>query len=125
MRQDGQPRVKESNRLEEAEAGLGRDPDKRYTEYADPWRDAWRTLVLPMLRQMLGKELAAATGLSERAIKALRNGRASPRPGNREVLVRAAATFARDQLHGRGLGTPADDLAACAADLDELAWQPE
>jgi hypothetical protein len=107
----------ESSKLEEVEARLEHDPDEVWAEYADPRRDPWRALVLPVLKRMPAKELAAATGLSERTIKALRNERAIPRPGHREALVRAAATFARKRIRAQGLDEPADDLAVCAACL--------
>ena len=80
-------------------------------------RDPWWALVLPVLKRMPAKELAAATGLSERSVKAIRNGRAAPRAGHRGALVRAAATFARDRIRALGLEEPADDLAACAASI--------
>ena len=108
---------KESNRLEEVEAGLGHDPDDVYTEYADPGRDAWRALVLPVLKRMPARELATAAGLSERSVKAIRNGYTTPRPGRRAQLVRAAGDFARAQRGEQGVRSHADDLAACAAYL--------
>jgi hypothetical protein len=41
---------KESNRLEEVEAGLVHDPEEVYTEHHDPAHDAWATLVVPVLK---------------------------------------------------------------------------
>jgi hypothetical protein len=108
---------KESNELEAVEAGLEHDTDEVWTEYADRRRDPWWALVLPVLKRMPAKELAAATGLSERAVKALRNGRARPRPAHRASLVRAAGGFAADRLREAGDLPPIDNLAACAAYL--------
>jgi hypothetical protein len=84
---------KESNRLEEVEAGLAHDPDEVWTEFADPKRVPWATEVLPALKRMRLANLAAATGLSERQLRAIRNGRAMPRPHHRLVLCRLATAF--------------------------------
>jgi hypothetical protein len=99
---------------------LEHDPDEVWTEYADPRRDPWRRLVLPVLKRMPTEELAAATWLSERAVKALRNGRATPRSGHHHALARAGATFARGGIRAQGLEPPTGGLAACAAFLSSL-----
>src|SRR5450755_1935086 len=39
---------KESNRLEEIEAGVIHSPESVYTEYPDPSRDEWQTKTLPL-----------------------------------------------------------------------------
>jgi hypothetical protein len=44
----------------------------------DPREDPWRTIVLPVLKQMPLRILAEQTGLSERQMKAIRNGHAMP-----------------------------------------------
>ena len=106
---------KESNRLEEVEAGLGHDPDDVYTEYADPTRDAWRALVLPVLREISSRLLSEAADLSTRSVREIRNGHSRPRPRHRTALVRAAGEFARARLSERAEIAPNDDLAACAA----------
>ncbi len=108
---------KESNRLEEVEAGLGHDPDEVYTQYPDPRRDTWRALVLPVLKHIPAKRLAEETGLAMSTIKAARNGHAVPHGRNRAALARAAAAFARERLKEWGLEPPIDDLATCAAFL--------
>lgn len=82
---------KESNRLEEVEAGLVHDPDEVYTEYADPAHSPWRMLVVPVLKRMPRAVLMERTGLSGRAITAIRNGHALPRAKHREALMQAAA----------------------------------
>ncbi|MDP9370918.1 MAG: helix-turn-helix domain-containing protein [Chloroflexota bacterium] len=89
---------KESNRLEDVQAGLVHDPEKVYTEYTDPRRNPWQTLVLPVLQRMTRVELAARTGLSRSALTAIRSGRAIPRAKTRDKLTRAAAEYAREQL---------------------------
>ena len=45
---------KESNRLEEVEAGLGHDPDDVLHQVRRPGRHAWREIVLPLLRDVPG-----------------------------------------------------------------------
>jgi hypothetical protein len=104
---------KESNRLEEVDAGLIHDPKEVYTEYSNPADDPWRTLVIPVLKQMKRSELAEATGLSERSVTAARNGVSMPRSKHRVALSRAAGAFARAELEALGLSAPRDDLEAC------------
>jgi hypothetical protein len=106
---------KESNRLEEVEAGLVHDPEEVYTEYTDPAHDAWQTLVVPVLKHMPRAVLAQQAGVSERTIAAIRNGQATPRAAHREALIRAAATFARTQLSDTSQPATPGDLEACAA----------
>ena len=43
---------KESNRLEEIEAGVIHSPESVYTEYPDPSRDEWQTKILPLLKRV-------------------------------------------------------------------------
>jgi hypothetical protein len=106
---------KESNRLEEVEAGLVHDPDEVYTEYQDPAHDPWTTLVVPVLKRMPRAVLSQQVGVSERTIAAIRNGQASPRAAHREALIRAAAAFARTQLADTGQPVTRGDLEVCAA----------
>lgn len=106
---------KESNRLEEVEAGVEHDPDEVWTEYRDPNRDPWRTSVLPMLREMRLADVAAAAGISDRAARAVRNGHARPRANHRAALQSVAARYAAAVLVEAGLSVPTDDLAACVA----------
>lgn len=71
---------KEANKLDEVEAGLEQDPEVIYTEYDHPRRDPWRTLVLPVLRQMPRAELAETAGLSVRRLRDVLTRKACPRP---------------------------------------------
>ena len=96
-------------------SGLVHDPDEVYTEYPDPAHDSWHLLVLPVLKQMKRSALAETTGLSRRAVAALRNGHALPRTEHRDELTRAAADFARGQLKVAGQKPPCGDFEACAA----------
>jgi hypothetical protein len=77
---------KESNRLEEVEAGLVHDPDEVYTEYIDEQHDpTWEELVAK-LRAIPRSWLMQETGLARSTITALRNGHARPTRKTREKL---------------------------------------
>ena len=99
---------KDSNRLNEVEAGLGHDPDEIYTQYADPTRDPWRVPVVPVLKQIPAKRLGEETELAASTVKAARNGHTVSRDRNREALVRIATEYAREQLRKRGVEPPAE-----------------
>jgi hypothetical protein len=116
---------KESNRLEEVEAGLVHDPEEVYTEYVDPGNDVWQTLVIPVLKEMPLRLIQVQTGLSRSQIKAARNGHAFPRPANRELLMHTAGTYAGAQVHAAGRPVPHGDLEACIAYLNGLAPRAE
>jgi hypothetical protein len=105
---------KESNRLEEVEAGLVHDPDEVYTEYHDPAHDPWHTLVVPILKQMPRALLQERTGLDRSTITRLRNGHTTPRPEHHDALTRAAGDFARERVRQAGEAVPSGDLEACA-----------
>ena len=83
---------KESNNLENVEAGTVHSADEVYTEYRDPRRDEWQTLILPALKKLRLCDLVAKTGLSKRALMDLRAGRSRPRAGNREKLRETVGT---------------------------------
>jgi hypothetical protein len=106
---------KESNQLEEVEAGLVHDPDEVYTAYVDPDQDPWRRLVVPVLKRMPLRAIQEQTGLSRSQIKAIRNGHARPHATHREELAQAVGEYARKQLHAAGKTIPKGDLLACAA----------
>lgn len=80
---------KESNSLEEVEAGLEHSQQDVYTEYPDPKRDEWETKIRPALQ---AAELADVIQLfkgkiSRRALIDLRAGRSRPHRKNRELLI--------------------------------------
>jgi hypothetical protein len=110
---------KESNRLEEVNAGLVHDPEEVYTEYQDlaHGHSPWQSLVMQVLKRMPRALLAKQVGLSERMIAAVRNGHALPRAAHQEAFMRAAGEYARAQLRAAGTIAPRDDLEACAAYL--------
>lgn len=84
---------KESNRLEEVEAGLIHDPEEIYTEYslyapfANPRRDPQWQMALQQLKHIPARTIMAETALSRSQVKAIRNGHALPRSANRQRLL--------------------------------------
>jgi hypothetical protein len=112
---------KEANKVEDRQKGLVHDQTEVLTQYHDPRRDPWRTLVVPVLRDVPRAQLAQAAGIHPRAVAALRNGHTLPRPQHRAALTQAAADFARGQLRAWGVQAPHDQYAACATYLHERA----
>ncbi|MEA2596172.1 MAG: hypothetical protein QOF01_2641 [Thermomicrobiales bacterium] len=82
---------KESNKLEEVEAGLEHDAEAIWTVYEDLSKARWMTELLPTLKQMRMADIATATGLSTRALRAIRNGHALPNVRNRRVIETVAS----------------------------------
>lgn len=78
---------KESNRLEEVDAGLIHSEEGVYTEYPDGSRDEWNSKMLPALRKLPLSLLIAQSGLSRRAVLDIRAGRSRPHPKNQEKLA--------------------------------------
>jgi len=62
--------------------------DDVYTEYPDPRRDEWQTVILPALKKSKLCDLVAKTGLSRRALMDLRAGRSRPHAKNLEILIK-------------------------------------
>jgi hypothetical protein len=92
---------RESNRLEEVEAGLIHDPDEVYTEYVDAQHDPeWETLVAA-LHDIPRSWLMQETGLDRSTVTRLRNGRTRPTRSTRNKLMRAVAVFIRGVKSGK------------------------
>ena len=81
---------KESNSLEEVEAGLVHDEHNVYTEYADRRRDYWSREVVPALRRMPLNVWERESGKSRRILIDARLGRRRPHPKNQELLIAIA-----------------------------------
>jgi hypothetical protein len=77
---------KESNRLEDVEQGIVHDWGEVCNVYYDPQLDPWPGIVA-RLRAYPTRKLAAVAGVSERAIRALRNGHSRPSPETRQKLL--------------------------------------
>jgi len=80
---------KESNSLEEVQAGLIHDEHNVYTAYEDPRRTDWQTKVLKAVKEMrLAEVVKACRGrLSRRGLIDIRAGRSTPHRRNRELLA--------------------------------------
>lgn len=80
---------KESNRLEEVEAGLFHETNAARTDYAHPTRNEWTRSILSQLARLPIAHLAAETGMSERAVRSVLQGKSVPHDSNREAYVEA------------------------------------
>jgi hypothetical protein len=80
---------KESNSLEEVEAGVEHDEADIYTEYRDPRRSHWNTVVLPAVKKapLVTLERMCKGGLSRRALIDIRAGRRTPHRKNQALLL--------------------------------------
>jgi DNA polymerase type B, organellar and viral len=78
---------KESNHLEEVDAGLVHSGESIYTEYVDKSRDEWQTKALPALKLLPLAYLVSESGLSRRALMDIRAGRSRPHQKNQERLT--------------------------------------
>jgi len=80
---------KESNSLENVEAGMVHSEQNVYTEYADPKRSKWITKIQPALKKIPLHVLvnACEKRLSRRELIELRAGRSKPHRKTKELLV--------------------------------------
>jgi hypothetical protein len=79
---------KEANQLDQRETGeLTADAvAARLLDYRDPSADTWRNRDLPRLKQIPLNEIVAIAGLSERRLRNIYAGRATPRQTTKERL---------------------------------------
>jgi hypothetical protein len=85
---------KESNNLEEVEAGLVHDEQNVYTEYTDRRRDYWSREVVPALQKLPLKLWERESGgKSRRILIDARRGRRRPHRRNQELLIAIARRF--------------------------------
>jgi hypothetical protein len=77
---------KESNRLEEIEAGVIHSPESVYTEYPDPSRDEWQTKILPLLKTIPVAALMRVSGRSRSMLVRAMAGQSRPRKRNQQLL---------------------------------------
>jgi hypothetical protein len=78
---------RESNQLEDVEAGLVRASDGAYTEYQDPRHDYWRAVVVPALKQISLTSWKRDTGKSPAILIDARRGRRQPHARHRALLI--------------------------------------
>ncbi len=89
---------KEANKLDEVQAGLISSLSDVVTEYGrDDDGAVLHNLVLPVLSQLSGRELAKHTGTHRRTIDRIRAGQ-QPRPQLANRLLQLATTRARHDL---------------------------
>ena len=86
------PIGKESNSLEEVQAGLIHDEQNVYTEYQDTRRDVWHAKLLPAIKRVpLATLVNACEGkISRRAIIDIRAGRSTPHRKTQNLLAATA-----------------------------------
>lgn len=87
---------KESNSLEDVDAGLLHSEKNAYTEYVDPKRDEWTTKIQPALKKVSLSVLVRECGerLSRRELIELRAGRSRPHRKTQELLVQVLKDLA-------------------------------
>jgi hypothetical protein len=88
------PIGKESNSLEEVEAGVVHSTESVYTVYPDPRRDEWHTKILPALKKIPLQLLVKLSGMSRSTLIEVRAGRSRSQRKNQELL----ASIVRDQI---------------------------
>ena len=103
---------KETNRLEEHQAGLVDNPADQLTRYKAGTRDPWARLVLPVLHHIGQAELRRRTGLSTSALAEILAGRARPHAANRKSLLASAQRHAVAEIKRAGGRAPSNRLAA-------------
>ena len=78
---------KESNELEEVDAGMIHSAQDVYTEYVDQSRDDWEMKIRPAMKKIPLSILCKQTGLSRRMLINARTGKARPHPRNQALIV--------------------------------------
>jgi hypothetical protein len=78
---------KESNSLEEVEAGLHHSAENVYTEYIDRRRNEFQTKILPLLKKIPPPILVKMSGLSATTIKDTLAERSRPYRKNQQLLA--------------------------------------
>ena len=84
---------KESNSLEEVQAGLIHDEKNVYTDYTDPRRGYWDRVVVPALRKLPLNVWERETGKGRRILIDARRGRRRPQRKHQELLTAIVRQF--------------------------------
>jgi hypothetical protein len=79
---------KESNKLEDVDAGLVHSADDVYITYPDPARNDWERVIKPELQRIALPILMRETGFSREMLIKARRGHTIPQPRNQLVLAR-------------------------------------
>ena len=80
---------KESNKIEDVASALVHSAHEVYTEYPDPRRDEWESVIRPALNKVEPERVAEMTGLALRTIIYARTGKKRPRVKNQERIAAA------------------------------------
>ena len=78
---------RESNRLEDVDAGTIHLAESVYTEYPDPRRNEWQDKILPALKRMPVSALMTLSSKSRSMLYRARAGRSKPRKKNQKLLA--------------------------------------
>jgi len=99
-----QPTVigKEGNKLFERMHGMVSSAADYLNTYSDSREQRWTELIAPVLRDMPSQAIVDKTGLSERALRNIRNKEATPNRKHQVSLAWAAVEFAQEQLQQGG-----------------------
>ena len=80
---------KESNKMEEVDAGMIHSAESVYVTYPDRTRDSWTRDVVPNLKAISLSVLISETGLCRRMLIKARNGHVRPHPRNQMLIANA------------------------------------
>jgi hypothetical protein len=102
----GAPRYigKESNSLEEVEAGIIGDADSVYVTYRDGNREL--SQLRSVLKTLPRTPVARRAGISTRRLQDVIHGNAEPRPKMRRGLIEAASAELMIRLQSSGIAVP-------------------
>lgn len=84
-------------RLGEVEEDSIPDAGDVYTEYLDPQRGTWASVILPVLKSVAARAILQATGMSRRSIQGIRNEGVEPRSAHRKLLEAFVEASARSK----------------------------
>jgi hypothetical protein len=96
---------KETNRLDDNNAGLIGNLDEKLADYDSP-QDALTELVMPALTSVTARELARRTGVDHSTLSRIRAGKTTPRPELRQALIRFAVDTAITDLDTHHIDHP-------------------
>lgn len=105
---------KESNRLEDVQAGLVEGLDEVVNQYDDFYARVFAPLVLPVLQELGVRETARRTGHSVGAVSAALSQCSRPRPAQLRRYEAVAAAHARAELAVRHPVAAADQITILA-----------
>jgi len=88
---------KESNKIEDVASALVHSAQEVYTEYPDPRRDEWESVIRPALNKVEPERVAEMTGLAVRTIIYARTGTKRPRVKNQERIAAAVRELSNQE----------------------------